>query len=89
MVRAIEFDVWCVWMLAEIEDEIRVQAGRAAKHHSPIACASIAQLVEHALRKRMVVGSIPTGGFALPARIVHMCAFTHSFQLFTYSYMRR
>ena len=26
--------------------------------------ASIAQLVEHALRKRMVVGSIPTGGFA-------------------------
>ena len=26
--------------------------------------ASLAQLVEHALRKRMVVGSIPTGGFA-------------------------
>ena len=26
-------------------------------------CASIAQLVEHALRKRTVVGSIPTGGF--------------------------
>ena len=26
------------------------------------ACASIAQLVEHALRKRTVVGSIPTGG---------------------------
>ena len=25
--------------------------------------ASLAQLVEHALRKRMVVGSIPTGGF--------------------------
>ena len=25
--------------------------------------ASIGQLVEHALRKRMVVGSIPTGGF--------------------------
>ena len=25
--------------------------------------ASIAQLVEHALRKRTVVGSIPTGGF--------------------------
>ena len=24
--------------------------------------ASLAQLVEHALRKRMVVGSIPTGG---------------------------
>ena len=29
--------------------------------------ASIAQLAEHALRKRMVVGSIPTGGsFAKP-----------------------
>ena len=27
--------------------------------------ASLAQLVEHALRKRMVVGSIPTGGFVL------------------------
>jgi hypothetical protein len=27
--------------------------------------ASIAQLVEHALRKRTVVGSIPTGGFSL------------------------
>ena len=26
------------------------------------ASASLAQLVEHALRKRMVVGSIPTGG---------------------------
>ena len=26
--------------------------------------ASIAQLVEHALRKRTVVGSIPTGGFS-------------------------
>ena len=26
--------------------------------------ASLAQLVEHALRKRMVVGSIPTGGFS-------------------------
>ena len=32
--------------------------------------ASLAQLAEHALRKRTVVGSIPTGGFqenALPA----------------------
>ena len=29
------------------------------------AMASIAQLVEHALRKRTVVGSIPTGGFFL------------------------
>ena len=27
--------------------------------------ASLAQLVEHALRKRMVVGSIPTGGLPL------------------------
>ena len=27
--------------------------------------ASLAQLVEHALRKRMVVGSIPTGGLLL------------------------
>ena len=35
------------------------QAGRAHIHGT----ASIAQLVEHALRKRMVVGSIPTGGF--------------------------
>ena len=26
--------------------------------------ASLAQLVEHALRKRMVVGSIPTGGLS-------------------------
>ena len=34
-----------------------------------LAVASLAQLAEHALRKRMVVGSIPTGGFAvLPAR---------------------
>ena len=35
--------------------------------------ASLAQLVEHALRKRMIVGSIPTGGFLqcimLPARL--------------------
>ena len=29
----------------------------------PSTIASIAQLVEHALRKRTVVGSIPTGGF--------------------------
>ena len=29
--------------------------------------ASLAQLVEHALRKRMVVGSIPTGGFVAVA----------------------
>ena len=30
---------------------------------SQYAIASLAQLVEHALRKRMVVGSIPTGGW--------------------------
>ena len=28
-----------------------------------LAFASIAQLAEHALRKRTVVGAIPTGGF--------------------------
>ena len=27
------------------------------------SCASLAQLAEHALRERMVVGLIPTGGF--------------------------
>jgi hypothetical protein len=42
----------------------------AARMYSPIRgvhalpCASIAQLAEHAHRKRTVVGSIPTGGFA-------------------------
>ena len=36
--------------------------------------ASLAQLAEHALRKRMVVGSIPTGGF--PANGMRgLCAF--------------
>ena len=30
----------------------------------PTLWASIAQLVEHALRKRTGVGSIPTGGFS-------------------------
>ena len=33
-----------------------------------VAHASLAQLVEHALRKRMVVGSIPTGGFCVRLR---------------------
>ena len=32
------------------------------------ADASLAQLAEHALRKRMVVGSIPTGGFIAVSR---------------------
>ena len=31
--------------------------------------ASIAQLAEHALRKRTVVGSIPTGGSFNPVRV--------------------
>ena len=35
----------------------------AAVHYT--STASLAQLAEHALRKRMVVGSIPTGGFGL------------------------
>ena len=30
--------------------------------------ASLAQLAEHALRKRTVVGSIPTGGFFISCR---------------------
>ena len=34
------------------------------RHCVSTAAASIAQLVEHALRKRMVVGSIPTGGLS-------------------------
>ena len=35
--------------------------------------ASLAQLAEHALRKRMVVGSIPTGGLANRAASEHAC----------------
>ena len=31
------------------------------------ACASLAQLAEHMLRKHRVVGSIPTGGYAILA----------------------
>ena len=37
---------------------------RRKLHVVPTLWASIAQLVEHALRKRTVVGSIPTGGFS-------------------------
>ena len=33
-----------------------------ATNAGPLPSASLAQLPEHALRKRMVVGSIPTGG---------------------------
>ena len=37
-----------------------------------IAAASLAQLVEHALRKRMVMGSIPIGGLPqIPSRRYH------------------
>ena len=40
------------------------------------AAASLAQLAEHALRKRTVVGSIPTGGF-FGRRIAQSRAVTH------------
>ena len=35
----------------------------SAETASDLACASIGQLVEHALRKRMIRGSIPRGGY--------------------------
>ena len=38
---------------------------KGTKLKRSLAYASLAQLAEHALRKRMVVGSIPTGGFAV------------------------
>ena len=48
---------------------ISFRSGTATGHHllranssAPLPSASLAQLAEHALRKRMVVGSIPTGG---------------------------
>ena len=41
------------------------------------ALASIAQLAEHALRKRMVVGSIPTGGSDFDVRVEANLYFTH------------
>ena len=34
-----------------------------------LACAPLAQLAEHALRKCMVVGSIPTGGLAVTSKL--------------------
>ena len=40
-----------------------VAAGNVKKQVGEVSHASLAQLAEHALRKRMVVGSIPTGGF--------------------------
>ena len=36
--------------------------------------ASVGQLVEHALRKDMVVGSSPTGGLSLPLTAAHPCS---------------
>jgi hypothetical protein len=42
-----------------VEDEWKLPVENEAQ-------ASLAQLAEHALRKRTVVGSIPTGGYALP-----------------------
>jgi hypothetical protein len=36
--------------------------------------ASVAHLVEHALRKQMVVGSIPTGSLSLPHTAASSCA---------------
>ena len=38
---------------------------RATNLKLSLAYAPLAQLAEHALRKRMVVGSIPTGGLAV------------------------
>ena len=55
----------------------------------PTVDASLAQLAEHALRKRTVVGSIPTGGSLImtahsmlnaPLRFVH-CGIAHSVTL--------
>ena len=43
-----------------------------------LTAASIAQLVEHALRKRMVVGSIPTGGLLSILLRQHMLDMAHA-----------
>ena len=57
---------------ARLPDAVAAVArGRSAQEQTSLktiigpapTSASLAQLVEHALRKRMVVGSIPTGGF--------------------------
>ena len=42
--------------------------------------ASLAQLAEHALRKRMVVGSIPTGGFSTSATRIRLREPAHSLE---------
>jgi hypothetical protein len=44
--------VWCLWCLVFVR----------LRHQCCTPQASLAQLVEHALRKRMVMGSIPIGG---------------------------
>ena len=45
---------------AKIPDNIRTQV--CGLQRNLVAHASLAQLAEHALRKRMVRGSIPLGG---------------------------
>ena len=55
------------WVESWSASSLRASEGRiprAMRWHD-LRNASIAQLVEHALRKRMVVGSIPTGGLAV------------------------
>ena len=44
--------------------ELNPRLGLGRDFRNNCVCASLAQLVEHALRKRMVAGSIPTGGCA-------------------------
>ena len=39
--------------------------GQLVERARELRSASLAQLAEHALRKRMVMGSIPIGGFPL------------------------
>ena len=56
----------------------RYQASQEQRNDSPLcqkaSCtASLAQLVEHALRKRTVTGSIPVGGFYLSRK--HQASF--------------
>ena len=49
-------------MPAEAEARVAPMAGQAVRVVNVWTRASLAQLVEHALRKRMVMGSIPIGG---------------------------
>ena len=52
-----EFASWSCIRLDGLDDEPKLPVENEAQ-------ASLAQLAEHALRKRTVVGSIPTGGYA-------------------------